>query len=340
MREWTTSIFRRLDLPDDDARLVAETLVISSLRGVDSHGLMRVPVYVARLRHGAVNPRPDIRVVQESAATAIVDGDHGMGQVVARFAMRRAIEQARQAGTAFVLVRNTNHFGAAAFWAELALAEEMIGWTFTNTPQVVAPWGSREAVIGNNPIAIAAPAAEESPLILDMALSMVAAGKLRYAARRGEPIPDDWALGPDGMPTTDPNQGLAGTLLPAGRHKGSGLSIMFEAMTGLLAGTGWSEGVQLVWENPAAPGNVATAFGAINIASFIEPGLFRRAVDGMVRAIRASAPIPGVERIYLPGEPEMEIQAERLRAGIPLPPQLVQELRQVGDEVGEPLPVA
>lgn len=338
MREWATAVFAALGLPPEDAWLVADTLVTSSLRGVDSHGLMRIPVYAARLRQGSVKANPSIRVAQETASTAIIDGDDGMGQVVSREAMKLAIRKARESGSSFVLTRRSNHFGAAAYWAEMALSENMIGWATTNTPQVVAPWGSREPMIGNNPIAIAAPAMDEQPLILDMALSMVAAGKLRYAARKGIAIPDDWALSPDGRPTTDPNEGLAGVLLPTGRHKGSGLSIMIEVLTGLLAGTGWSESVQLVWENPEAPGNVASAFGAIDIASFIAPDVFRRAVDGMVQRIRSSAPVPGIERIYLPGEPEFETQAERLRTGIPLPAQLLKELRQLGEEIGEPLP--
>lgn len=339
MRRWGTSIFAELGLPQEDAAFVTETLVRASLRGVDSHGVMRIPIYAERLMRGGMNPRPKMRVITESAATAIVDGDAGMGQVVAKYAMELAIRKAAESGTSFVLARNTNHFGAAAYWAEMALAQDMIGWATTNTPPIVAPWGSRKAVIGNNPLAIATPTQEEPPLLLDMALSTVAGGKLRYAAKKGLAIPDDWALGPDGMPTTDPNRGSGGVLLPMGKHKGSGLSVMIETFTGLLAGTGWAEDVQIVWEKTDIPGNVASAFGAINIAAFIPPELFKRSVDAMARTIGAAEPAPGVERVYVPGGPEAEQHDKRLQTGIPLPSQVIKEMRDLGRRIEVPFPI-
>lgn len=336
LRHWTTAVFVRLGLPDGDAALVAETLVWASLRGVDSHGVMRVPVYAARLRHGGINPRPRIRVARETAATALIDGDNGMGQVVSQFAMDLALRKAREAGTAYALARDSNHFGAAGYWSELALNHDMIGWATTNTAPIVAPWGSKQARIGNNPLAIAAPAGEEAPLLLDMALSMVAGGKLRYAARKGSAIPDDWALDPEGRPTTDPNAGLAGVLLPTGKHKGSGLAILIETLTGLLAGAAWGDSVQYIWQEPEKRGNVTSAFGALDIAAFGDPAAFKRQVDELARHIATSEPAPGFDRVQLPGGPELATRAERLRAGIPLPGGVLAELRQLGRELDLP----
>lgn len=336
LRQWASDVFIRMDLAPADAAVVVDNLLWASLRGVDSHGVMRVPVYVSRLRAGGINARPRVRLVQERAAIAVLDGDNGMGQVVAREAMAVALRKAAEAGSSYVLVRHTNHFGAAGYWAEHALKRDMIGWATTNTPPIVAPWGSKAARIGNNPLAIAAPAGEEGPLVLDMALSMVAAGKLRYAARAGKAIPDDWALDPDGNPTTDPRAGLAGVLMPMGKHKGSGLAIAIEALTGLLAGTGWSEDVQYIWEHFDRPGNVASAFGAIDISAFIEPSAFRAGADSLARGIASAPPAPGFDRVELPGGPERTTLAERSRTGIPLPAGVIAELTQLGDELGLP----
>lgn len=334
MRRWGTDVFAKLGMPRQDADLVAETLTLSSLRGVDSHGLMRIPIYAERLRRGGTLPKPTIKLIRETAGTALIDGGGGMGQVVAKHAMEVALRKAAETGTSYVVACHSNHFGAAAYWAQMALQHDMIGWATTNTPPIVTPWGSREPIIGNNPIAIAAPALDEPPLVLDMALSTVAGGKIRYAAKKGVSIPDDWALGQDGRPTTDPNQVAGGALLPMGRHKGSGLAVMVEVLTGLLAGTGWSEDVQIVWEQTHRPGNVTSAFGAINIAAFIEPAAFKLAVDGMSRKIQAAMPVPGIERIYVPGGPEEAAHRQRLQTGIPLPAQVIREMTQLGEAIG------
>lgn len=333
IRAWGHQIFLRLGLPPDDAAIVVDNLLWASLRGVDSHGVMRIPVYASRLRAGGINARPHVRLLRERAGTALLDGDHGMGQVVAREAMEVALRKAAEAGTSYIVVRHTNHFGAAGYWAERALARNMIGWATTNTPSIVAPWGSKVARVGNNPLAIAAPAGEEPPLLLDMALSMVAAGKLRYAARAGKPIPDDWALDVNGNPTTDPQAGLAGVLVAMGKHKGSGLAIMIEALTGLLAGTGWSQDVQYIWEEPAKPGNVASAFGAIDLSAFVDVDGFRAGADSLARGIATAPPAPGFDRVELPGGLERAMLVVRQRDGIPLPTGVIAELARLGDEL-------
>jgi len=191
MQSRGTAVFRQLGVTEDDAALITGTLVCSSLQGVDSHGVMRIPVYALRLGRKGLNPRPQIRIVRETPGTALIDGDNGPGQVVARKGMDAALEKAAICGTAYVVTRHTNHFGAAAYWAERALARGMIGWATTNAPPVMAHWGGRQRTLGNNPIAIAVPGKREPPLVLDMALSMVAGGKLRCASKRGVAIPDD-----------------------------------------------------------------------------------------------------------------------------------------------------
>lgn len=336
MQSWGTAVFRRLGVPEDDAALITETLVCSSLQGVDSHGVMRIPVYALRLQRKGLNPRPNISVVRETAATAVLDGDNGPGQVVAKHGMDLALDKAARCGTAYVVTRHTNHFGAAAYWAERALARGMIGWATTNAPPVMAHWGGRQRTLGNNPIAIAVPGKDEPPLVLDMALSMVAGGKLRYASKRGVSIPDDWAIDAEGNRTTDPNAGNEGALIPAGRHKGSGLAVMLETLTGLLAGTGWAQNVVLVWADPHRPGNVTHAFGAYDIAAFTDPEDFRRSVDEMQRSLLGADRMQGIDRIYMPGGPERETRAARLQTGVPLPAQIVEEMRELGRSIDVP----
>lgn len=339
MEDWASRVFARLGVPEANAREVARSLLNTSLRGVDSHGLMRVPIYAERLRRGGINPRPDVRVLRETSGTALLDGDNGMGQVVASRAMEIAIAKASACGSSFVLARRTNHFGAAAEWAAAPAGHGMIGWATTNTPPIVAPWGSREAVVGNNPIAVAVPTGEDQPMILDMALSTVAGGKLRYAAKNGVETPPDWALAPDGSRTTDPNLGLLGALLPTGGYKGSGLAIMTEVLTGLLAGSGASEDVQLVWERTDTPGNVASAFGAIDIGAFIDLEPFQRSVRERSDRIRSAPPVPGGEPVQVPGDPELQATRIRTAQGVPLPAAIIAEMSKLGEDVGVPFDV-
>lgn len=337
LRHFGARVFERLDLPQADADLVSASLVEADLRGVHSHGVLLLPGYINRLKAGGINPHPAVRVVRDTAATALLDGDNGMGQVVARRAMGIAIDKARHAGMGGVGVMHSHHYAAGAYWAQMALAEDMIGLAMTNAGAHVAPWGGTSPRLGTNPWTIAVPAGAEYPIVLDMATSVVAAGRLVWALKRGEPIPADWAVDGAGAPTCDPAQGLAGRLLPTGAYKGYGLAVIVEALAGILTGASLSLELLAV-RDPASPLNIGHFFQAIRVDVFMEIDRFRKRVDELVRALKQSELEPGSAEILLPGEREFRLERERRSSGIPLPVTLLKELQATGDQLSVQAP--
>ncbi len=313
-----STIFVRAGLPDDDAALVARCLVEADLRGVRSHGTMRVPDYVRWIKAGNINPRPSIRVVSDSGATALVDGDAAMGYVSADVAMRLAIARAKEYGVGAVGLRNGRHSGTMAYWAQLALEHGFIGFATTNAGMNMAPWGGKDKIVGNNPFAIAVPTRAPFPMVLDMATSVAAGGKLDMAILRGESIPLGWALDAAGSPTTDPAAARKGSLLPVGGPKGYAMSIMLDVLAGVLTGARF--GGML-----GAPG-CGQFYLALDVERFMPLPDFLDRMDQLIAQIHASALAPGSDRIYIPGEIEHE-KAERSRKeGLPLEENLIAEL--------------
>ncbi|OGL58236.1 MAG: hypothetical protein A3J27_02975 [Candidatus Tectomicrobia bacterium RIFCSPLOWO2_12_FULL_69_37] len=338
LEDFVTAVFRKLGLPEGDARWMAHTLVLTEQRGVASHGVIRVPYYAQRLEAGALNPRPQIRIAKDCGALALMDGDNGMGQIVSRRAMEESIERAAKHNIALVLVKESNHFGAAATYAMMAIERGMAGIVTTTTMKNVAPHGAKAPLIGNNPISIALPATP--PLCLDMALSVVARGYVLQAAHAGKKIPEGWGLDADGQPTTDPNVVLKSALLcPIAGHKGSGLSILIDALIAGLAGSGFSHQVKALGDN-SGRSRVAHFFLAINIASLLPVEAFRASVDAFCALLRAAPKAAGVERIWTPGEMEAGNMAERSERGIPLPPERLKEMAEIGRRLGIPVPEA
>ena len=231
-----TAVLERVDVPREHAETVARSLLAANLRGVDTHGMTRLPIYVERLRAGLINGRVSGTVVAEGPTTAVFDGENGLGQVVGTKGMQLAIAKAESAGVGFVTVRNSNHYGTAAYYAMMALAHDMIGVSITNSPPLMAPWGGRKGFLGTNPLSIAVPAGEERPFVFDMATSVVARGAVILAAKRGDAIPPTWAMNKDGEPTTDAKAALEGAVLPLGGHKGFGLAMAIDILAGVLAG--------------------------------------------------------------------------------------------------------
>ena len=235
----------------------AHSLVEADLRGVESHGLVRLAIYAERLRRGAIASRPHITVVRQSSATAVVDGGNGMGQVVGAYAMRLAIEKGRAGEPAFVSVRNSNHFGAAAYFAEMAVAEDMIGVAYTiGGINHMTPWGGAEAILGNNPFAVAFPVRNAPPVVLDMACSVAARGKIIVAAKENVPIPADWAVDRDGVPTTDAKAALEGFVSPVGGPKGYALTLAIGLLSTMLSGAGFGSEVTHMYEDFERPQNI------------------------------------------------------------------------------------
>lgn len=331
LTRFCTCVLIKLGVPLEQATAIAGNLVGADLQGVASHGVIRLPIYVERLRAGVVNPRPNVRVIRETATTAVVDGDNGMGQWVGMRAMQTAIDKGLRANCAFVSVRNSNHFGAAAYYSQMAVAHDMIGFSFTiGGINHMTPWGGAEAILGNNPLSIALPAGEERPIVLDMACSVAARGKIIVAAKDGTAIPESWATGPDGEATTDPVEALKGFVLPVGGPKGYALTLMIGLLSTMLSGAAFGSEVTDMYEDMERAQNVGHLFGVLPIACFESIEIYKRRVDKAIREIRGVPRAPGVERIYLPGEREQILAEAQGRSGIPIKLSVWSELLEVG----------
>jgi len=327
--------FEAAGVRSEDADVVANLMVEADLRGSDTHGVIRLPLYLRRLKAGGIKARPDIRIVRERPATALVDGDNGIGHLVMRFATMTAIEKAKGAGVAWVGARMSNHAGPAALYAMMPLAHDMIGlYLAVGSNNHLPPWGSTENLLGTNPIAIAVPAEEEPPIVLDMAPTVAAFGKVRLKMQRGEEMPVGWMIGRDGKPLTDPKRAEQGLLLPIGDYKGYGLSLM----TGLLAGTlnqaaFGRDVVDFVKEQGKAT-NTGHAIVAVSVEAFAPAAAFKRQVDAAIRAMRGAQRLPGVERIWLPGEQSHLKRQDRAKNGIPMPKPLRDSLEMAARDLG------
>jgi LDH2 family malate/lactate/ureidoglycolate dehydrogenase len=334
-------VFVKLGVPPPDAALAAESLVEADLRGVESHGIIRLRVYAERLAAKATNPHPRIRTVRESRSTAVIDGDNGLGHVVAEHAMHVAIDKGRAGEPAFVSVANSNHYGAAARYAAMACDAGMIGLSFTiGAINHMVPWGGAEAMLGNNPFAIALPRRGGPPIVLDMACSVAARGKIMIAAKEGRAIPDGWAVGPDGVPTTDPVTALAGFVSPLGGAKGYALTLTVGLLSTMLSGAAFGSEVTDLYEVFDRPQNVGHLHGVIPVGTFVDPDVYAARIDKAVRDVTGVRRSPGVERIFLPGEREALTKASRRQHGIPVPVEVAKDLAAVGEANGIRLPAA
>jgi LDH2 family malate/lactate/ureidoglycolate dehydrogenase len=329
LRKFVQGVFEAAGLAAGDAGTVADSLVASDLRGTHSHGVIRTPFLVDRLQKGGANPRAIPRVLQDSPATALLDGDRALGAITAARAMDMAIAKARAQGIGMVGARNSDFFGACAHYALMAPPQDMIGIAWTNGFPGMTAWGSRQNAIGNNPIAFAAPSASHGPIALDMALSVAAGGRIRVAAKKGEKIPSDWLLDRDGVATDDPNALTAGgALLPLG-YKGFGLAVFGEILCGALTGA------RMLSEIPAWHKDTDATIGnghvhiAIDIARFVPPTAFKQRVDAMVGALKDAPRMPGVDSILMPGERAWHEQQANQRDGIPVPEAVAADLREL-----------
>jgi LDH2 family malate/lactate/ureidoglycolate dehydrogenase len=334
LRTFCEEVFLSCGMAQEDAAIVADSLVQANLRGVDSHGVTRVGIYVKRLKMGLVNPRPNIEVVRESDATLLVDGDNGMGQVVGVRALDLGLDKAKESGGVSVGVRCSNHYGAGAYYVQRAVARDTIAFAYSNAPPTMAPWGGVEPYVGTNPYAYGVPAGEHRPIILDMATSIVARGKIILAAERGDSIPEGWAVDKQGNPTTDAQEALEGSVLPFGGPKGYAISLMIDIMAGALTGAGFGPRVNSLYDNFDEPQNVGAFFQLIDIGHFVEPATFKARVDRVIEEIKSSRKAAGTEEIFLPGEIEDRKEQERRTSGIPLGTETVSELGEVGRSCG------
>jgi L-2-hydroxycarboxylate dehydrogenase (NAD+) len=336
---FVTRALQAAGLSEPDAKIVASLMVEADRRGSDTHGVIRLPIYLRRLKAGGINPRPNIRIVREKPASALVDGDNGIGHLVMRFAAMTAIEKAKQIGVAWVGARMSNHAGPAALYATMPLAYDMIGiYLAVGSNNHLPPWGSSENLLGTNPIAIAIPADEEPPIVLDMAPTVAAFGKVRLKAQRSEPMPVGWMIGRDGKPLTDPKRADEGVLVPIGEYKGYGLSLITGLLAGMLNGAAFGRDVIDFVKETGKATNTGHAIVAVSVEAFMPAARFKRQVDSASRLMRGAERLPGVERIWLPGEQSHLKRQDRSRNGIPMPKPLRESLDAAARELGiEPL---
>ena len=329
---FTAGCLEKLGLAPADALLVAETLVAANLRGVDSHGVVRLPHYATRLRNGSVRARPAISVERTGAATAMVEGDAGMGQLVAVRAMQEAIALARASGVGAVGAKNSSHCGAMAHFVEMAVREGMIGIAFTHTDPIMAPTGMKRNFLGSNPIAFAAPGGSEPPLVVDMATTNVSLGKVIVAKQEGKSIPPDWGVDAEGKSTTDPNQvtGLA----PMAGAKGYALAAMVEVLCAHLMGVPFGTHVTKMYGELDKPRNLGHFMLAIDIARFTDPTTFKSQIDLLIREVHAEPPVDPARPPLAPGEPERLTAEKRRKTGVPLGDGVLADLNKLAKELG------
>ena len=348
-RDFCVRVFEKMGVPADDAAVTAEVLVAANLRGIDSHGVARLGRYVNGLRDGMMVARPNIEIVHETPCTALVDGGAGLGQPVGIRGMKLAIKKAQEMGVGFVAVRNSNHFGIAGYYSMMALEQEMIGISMTNAAVLVVPTFGKDAVLGTNPISVAAPTGEERPVVLDMATSTVSRGKLEVYDREEKPLPLGWATDEHGVATTDARRVLdnllartGGGLLPVGGegellrgYKGYGLALLVDILSGVLPGAGYATTIYpKTPEGKPLPANVGHFFGAIRVDAFRPLDEFKASMDDIIRRLKGSAKVEGAEQIYIHGEKEFEEEELRGREGIPLHPKTVAMMQQIARELG------
>lgn len=316
------------------ADAVADNLIDADLRGITSHGVTRlIRIYVERLEAGIVNSGVSPSVSQESASAALVDANNGLGVVAADLATDLVIGKARDTGAAWAGVAHSNHFGTCSYYTNKIAEREMVGIAFTNAPPTMAPWGGIEPYLGTNPIALSVPTREGIPISVDMATSVVARGHLFLAATKGEAIPEGWAQDPEGRPTTDPEQGLAGTVLPMGGHKGYALAFVIDLLSGILTGSAFGRRVGHLYGEFERPQDVGSLIGAIDIASFVPLDRFYDNVALAVREIKSSPRAPWASEILVPGEPEARARTGAEAGWVAIPSAIRKELIQLGERL-------
>jgi L-2-hydroxycarboxylate dehydrogenase (NAD+) len=335
LRDFIGAAFRKLGMPDGDASTVAALMAEADLQGSDGHGVIRLPHYARRIRAGGLNLHPAIRVSQERPGMALIDGDNGMGHLVMTRAAELAIEKARGAGVAWVGTRMSNHAGPASLYARKPLASDMIGMYFAvGNANHLPPWGGLDMLLSTNPIAVAVPAGRHSSIVLDMATTVAAFGKVKAKAQRGETMPEGWMIDRQGRPLTDPRRADEGFLLPIGGYKGYGLALIVGLLAGTLNGAAMGKDVIDFNHDDTNATNTGQAIVAIDIAAFGDLHAFKDRVDTLIEDLHGSTRMPNVDRIWLPGEQSSAKRTEYSRDGIPISATLRQNLDRLADELG------
>ena len=339
LREFIGEAMRALGLPADDAAIVARLMTEADLQGSEGHGVFRLPQYARRIKAGGVNTRPNIRVVEERAGMALVDGDNGMGHLAMSRAADIAISKARNTGIAWVGSRFSNHAGPASLYARMPLAHDMIGLYFAvGNANHLPPWGGIDMLLSTNPLAAAFPGGAGPPIVLDMATTVAAYGKVKTKAQRGEAMPEGWMVDREGRPLTDPKKSEDGFLLPLGGmeagYKGFGLALVIGLLAGTLNGAAMGKDVIDFNKDSTSVTNTGQAIMAIDLSAFGDAAAFKARVDTLARDLRSSRRMKGVDKISMPGDNSNAARIANVRDGIPMAPELLAELDKVAAELG------
>ncbi|HXZ34730.1 MAG TPA: Ldh family oxidoreductase [Thermodesulfobacteriota bacterium] len=349
LTEFCQRVFEKLGMPPEDGFTTADVLVLADLRGIDSHGVARLRRYFTGLKNGMMVARPQMKVAHETPLTALLDGGAALGQVAGKRGMEMAIEKALKNGVGFVAVRNSNHYGIAAYYSLMALKHDLIGISLTNSDAYVVPTFGKEVMLGTNPISVTVPAMEERPFVLDMSTAVATLGKFEVYSRMGKKIPLGWATDEKGRSSDDPTRVIAnirskagGGILPmggegeeSGGHKGYGLDLLVDILCGVLSGSGY---LNLLYpktpDGKPLPSKVAHFFGALRVDYFRPVQEFKKDMDDLIRRLRNSAKAEGQTRIFIHGEKEFELEEKYRKEGIPLYFKVYDDLKAIASELG------
>jgi LDH2 family malate/lactate/ureidoglycolate dehydrogenase len=336
--EFSLNVLESVGVKEKDAEIVAENIVLANLRGVDSHGVVRLTSYVKRVMKKLIDPLGPVETVKNQGCTALIDANNNFGQVAAMHATFLAAEKARKFGLSAVGVRNSNHFGMAAHYALKLTEQKLIGIVVSNGPPTISPWGGKTPMFGTNPICIGFPIDTNDSIILDMAVSTVARGKIRLAALKGEKIPEGWAFDEEGNPTTDPKAAIRGALAPIGGHKGYGLALLADILCGLLMGSAFGRNVKAL-NDFSGPSGTGFFIEAINVEFFRPYTEYQNSVISYIREIKKCPKRKGVKEIFFPGEIEKREAELRKKLGIPLDGKTLSEIKNLAKELNIPFPL-
>jgi len=334
LRKFMTGALLAAGVPEPDGEIVADNLIKADLWGLGTHGVSRFPVYFRRILTGVVNPRPAIRITNPWPAVLAVDGDNGLGAVVMVRALEAAMPLAERFGLCAAGIKATNHFGAAGYFCDLAARQNYIALLMADSPPAIPPWGGKEAYFGTNPIAVGLPRREQPPVVVDLATSVAARGKIIAAAKRGEAIPEGWALDKDGVSTTDAAEALAGSLLPMAGPKGYGLALMVEHLAGVMTGAAFGRDVPWQYSGRQEPGKVGNFLVLVRADAFLASEDYYDRTEQFCREIKACEKAAGVDEIYLPGERRRKREEQLAESGIAVPVSLRDELAAIAETYG------
>lgn len=338
LKTYVKSLLMSSGIEERDALIVSDVLIKAELQGVSSHGLSRLEVYLQRISKGLINKKPNLSIDFKFPALGIMDADNSLGHLAAHKAMTAAVEKAKDFGISMVGVKNSNHFGTASYYAEMAVKENLVGFVISNGPPATPPWGGKEMYFGTNPLAVGIPGGERGPIVVDMATSIVARGKIIKAAKEGKEIEPGWALDEEGNPTTNPDKALKGCILPMGGHKGSAITMLIELMAGLLTGAGYGKQVAWQYDENSGKGNVGHIFCAMNPVGFMEADEIRSKMDNFYDEIKGIPKAQGFDSIRLPGESRSKNMDDNIKEGIKLNDTLYKDLVELGNNLGVEMP--